>query len=325
MNYNYSKWFLDYVGLNSDIVYLGDWEKDDYKDYQSKMDVMLDEFVYKNGYKEHQRLGLKPIRFRYNGDTVNTIFSGAFFKSDNIRDDVKHLLMMYEKINDELFMTSKVKYNDKVQRFKPRVYRLDVATNIPPGEIKKMNKVQVEGRSNKLRKYFEDDDRKKVTGLQYGNRGSKSVHLRCYEKKYDKNNAHDYLRFNEADFTRIEYELGTRPIKNYGFRYLEDLPVKAYREDLNGRWHDEDKFKFVKNKITLKKLTNWESLLSRVHRTANCIIPNRPVLKPFEKKVLPNRKYEPLAKYYYKEQVEGIIFNHYTREEMAKLSDKLAY
>ena len=336
MYYNNSIWFLDHVGINSKVNYLGKWKKEKYLEYQAFLKNKLDEYLDQNGYKEQLKNGINPIKFWFKGDSINTIFEGSFFTTTELKNDIDLLKYHNEKINAEIFNNIKIAYSDKVQKLKGKVYRLDISTNL---NVPDLNEVDVIGRSRKLRKYFEDEDRSKVTGIQYGKRGRQSVHLRCYMKNYDQNKYHDYLRFGRADFTRLEYELGTRPIKNYGMRYLKDFPIKEYRQDLSkklvktyekGRvryrsrneWIDEKKFKFISDKINLKKISNWESLLNRIHRTANCIIPGRPVLKPFEKLVMPNKKYEPDTKYYYKEQVEGIIFNHYTREELGKLAEK---
>lgn len=319
MNYNGQTWFLDHVGTNTHVEYLGKWEKDDYLVYQAYLNNKLEEYQYQNGYKEQIKKGINPIRFWYKGDSINTIFEGSFFKDDNLAADITLVQEHHQKIKTEIFQNDKIKYSHLVQRGKPKIYRIDVSTNLNCPDL---NNVEIVGRSNKLRKYYEDKNTKKVTGIQYGNRGRESVHLRCYMKDYDKNKYHDYLRFGRADFTRIEYELGTRPIKNYGIRYLDELTIKPMRQSVDGWVND---YNPVFGKTHCKTINNWESLLNRVHRSANYIIPGRPVFEPFKTIVLPNTKYEPEVRYYYKEQVEGIIFNHYSREEIGRLSEHLSW
>jgi hypothetical protein len=317
LKYNGQTWFLDYLATNSQVSYLGKWEKQDYLTYQKYLDNKLDEYQYQNGYKEQVTAGKSPIRFWYKGDSINTIFEGSFFKGDSLAANICQVQDHHKNIERKIFQNNKIKYSDKVQRAISKVYRVDVSTNLNCNDL---DDVQIKGKSRKLRKYYEDADTSKVTGIQYGNRGRENVHFRCYMKDYDKNKYHDYMRFGKASFTRIEYELGTRPIKNYGIRYLDELTIKPMRQSQDGWVKD---YNPVFGKTHCKTVTNWESLLNRVHRTANYIIPNRPIFKPFEMNVLPNKKYEPDRKYYYKEQVDGIIFNHFTREEMNQLSNKL--
>jgi len=318
MLFNNQTWFLDYTGINHKVNYLGKWEKKNYESYQYHMNRKLDEYLYDVGYEEHMIKDIHPIRLKYKNDSVNMIFEGSFFKGDDLHDNIYQVIDHHKNLFDHLFHNHAIHFSDKVQVYDPKIYRIDISSNLKGS--RKLNNITMQGDSVKLRKYYEEkSDRDKVTGIQYGNRGRDYVHFRCYLKEYDKNKYHDYLRFNTADFTRLEYELGSRPIKCYGVRYLEDFPIKEYRQLMNGKeWYEERTWaeQQIVDYHSGLKTSNWESLLVKCHRTANYVIPKRALLEPFKIPTIKNREYEPDKDYFYKEQVLGIMWKYFKDDDV---------
>lgn len=311
MKFNNQHWFLDHIGLNHKIIYNGHWEKKDYLLYQEHMKRKLEEFNfnYVLNKKYLREYTSEPIRLWWKGDSVNIIFEGSFFKGTDIKTNVNETKKIYERLIYNLFKDYRKPYSKITTIREPTIYRLDVGCNME--EKVDLNRIEIKGRSTKLRKYFEDkDDNKKVTGIQYGNRGRDYTHLRIYNKEYDNNKFHDYIRFKRCNFIRMEYELGSRPLKNYNMRYLKDLHYNKLEKRIK-------KNIFNKPIETYEKgiMNRWESLIKRCHNSARPIFDydNTKPIKNY--KCLPNNKLRSLNKYYYKETVRGIIMKHFKDEK----------
>ena len=61
MKFNNHIWFLDHLGINHQIKYIGKWEKKDYLLYQTILKNKLDEYCYQNGFEKHMIKNIKPI------------------------------------------------------------------------------------------------------------------------------------------------------------------------------------------------------------------------------------------------------------------------
>lgn len=323
LKFNNQTWFLDHTGLNHKVKYLGKWKKNDYLLYQTILDNTISEYCYQNGYKKHMNKQIQPIRLWYKGDSINIIFDGSFFKGYDIYKNIKSLQKHHKQIIDNVFLNNKSKYSDKMQINNPKIYRIDIACNT---NWDNLDRIEIKGRSTKLRKYYENKDkRKEVTGIQFGNRGRDYTHLRIYNKRFDANKFHDYMRFGNAEFIRMEYELGSRPIKNYGVRTLEMLNETKHRYDTkdkkfkkgtdNSHWNWEKKY--------YDCITNWESLLIKLHRTAYPITDHDNKNPYFKQQALPNFEYKKDEKYYYKEQVKGIIEKHFNYDDIKWLKNRV--
>lgn len=310
MKFNNHIWFLDHLGINHQIKYIGKWEKKDYLLYQTILKNKLDEYCYQNGFEKHMIKNIKPIRFWWKGDSMNIIFEGSFFKDRVLKKNIDQIKKQHAALMEQIFFNHKSKYSDKVQLKKGKIYRLDIACNT---KWKELDRINIKGRSNKLKKYYENPDKRKaVTGIQYGNRGRDYTHLRIYNKQFDPNKFHDYIRFGHCEFVRMEFELGSRPIKNYGMRTLDSITLTNYKKDLNNKFYNYDKFKWEYNSPIMN---NWESLLRRCFNTAHPITDHDNIKKIKKYDALPNFTYEKEEKYYYKEQVKGIIWNHFKDED----------
>ncbi len=321
MKFNNQNWFLDYVGINVKIKYINDWTRENHLAFEFRNNMLLDQY-FGSYFKPLQDNKLKPIFLFYNKDNIRIEFKGAFFQGNNIEEDLERLEFHYKNLYGEIFLNLKNRFCQCIQMKNPTVYRIDIASNIPTMELEPITFTGKQNKTHSINSYHRDlsvKNNKKVTGYSVGNRGRDKLQLRIYLKGYDKNKAHDIIRFGTDDFTRVEYELGTKYIKDRGFQKLDQLfNTKGFvTETIKKSLRQPQKT------ITMKWNEKWINTLSWCHTTKQYVIPERKRIikgdyypKKYFKFDYPNE-----SKYYGVETVKGIIQNKLNEKEIEQLKN----
>jgi hypothetical protein len=104
-------------------------------------------------------------------------------------------------------------------------YQYDTTVSQALLEMKMNNRFKEEENDRQFRVYNRDDE-KGWRAVVMGKRGRETIEMLIYDKRYDNNNRHDFLKFNRVDFYRWEYHIGRTKIRQAGIEDLAYLDIK---------------------------------------------------------------------------------------------------
>jgi hypothetical protein len=104
-------------------------------------------------------------------------------------------------------------------------YQYDTTVSQALLEMKMNNRFKEEENDRQFRVYNRDDQ-KGWRAVVMGKRGRETIEMLIYDKRYDNNNRHDFLKFNRVDFYRWEYHIGRTKIRQAGIEDLAYLDLK---------------------------------------------------------------------------------------------------
>ena len=222
------RYFIDYFQF---------WLPIDRKDvYDEKIKTEIKENITRNLFSKkieerlikNSNLSISEFyRMKFNHGGLIFHLTGKYFDTDNFSENV-----------NQIFDVLKIVHNDHKKDFdfkKSTNTRMDIACNLPmylnthAYTIKKSKHIK-----NEWRWYIGEQKQNNLNGIVIGRRGKMGLQLSIYDKRFSPNKDLDH-RFSYNNYSRLEYKIGRRYLKNrlnIGIPRLLRKYQKSYPDDL---------------------------------------------------------------------------------------------